>query len=154
MERLLPTGSETTVERDGPPALVDIDDDRAEEALAALQSETARSVFRTLNDDPTTPAALADDLDLSVQSVTYHLDNLREANLVEVHDTVYSEKGREMDVYGATTEPLLLFFGSTDDRPQLRSAIEQLASAAGPVALVVVVLKQSASRLLDLGDLV
>lgn len=151
MGGLLPTSSDATVERSGEPTVLCIADDRTEEVLAALGSETARSVFRRLNREPTTPATLAEDLNMSVQNAGYHLENLREAGLVDVHDTVYSEKGREVKVFGPVSEPLVVFLGSSEDEAGLRSAFERFSSAVGPVALLIV-LKRSLKGLLDVGD--
>jgi DNA-binding transcriptional ArsR family regulator len=152
MGRILPTTSETTVERDGNPQLVCLDEDRSEAILAAVQSQTARSVLRTLTEEPMTPTDIAESLDQSLENTSYHLDNLQEAGLVEGVDTVYSEKGREMTVYGPVSEPLLLFFGSSENEPGLRSAFASFVPAIGPVA-VLIALKEVLSGTLDIGDL-
>ncbi|MCW8172198.1 ArsR/SmtB family transcription factor [Natrialba swarupiae] len=139
MSRLLPTTTNASTERTGDPSLLCIDDDRTSEVLAALSSETARDIFRELNERPLTAAALADRLDMSIQSVSYHLENLSETGLIDVADTCYSEKGREMDVYAVSDEPLVLFLGTEDDQPRLRVAFKNLAVAVGPVSILIAV---------------
>jgi DNA-binding transcriptional ArsR family regulator len=131
MSRLLPTGTDAAVDRDGDPSVLCIDDDATREVFAALSSETAHDLFRLLNEDPATPATLADRLDLSVQNVHYHLENLQDADLVEVVDTCYSEKGREMDVFVVSRDPTLVFLGTSDDRPSLERAFRSLSSMLG-----------------------
>lgn len=153
MGRILPTSSEATVERNDDPQLICFDDERSEEVLSAVQSRTARSVFRALTRETMTPTEIAETLEMSVENATYHLDNLQEAGLVGVVDTVYSEKGREMAVYGPSEEPLLLFFGSVRDESGLRSAFSEFVPVIGPVA-VLIALKEAISRSIDLGDLV
>ncbi|RQH01737.1 ArsR/SmtB family transcription factor [Natrarchaeobius oligotrophus] len=137
MSRLLPTTSNASTDRTGQPSLLCIDDDRTSEVLAALSSETARTIFRELNDRPLTATALADRLEMSIQSVSYHLENLSAVGLIEVADTCYSEKGREMDVYTVSSEPLVLFLGTEDDQPGLRVAFKNLAVAVGPVSILI-----------------
>ena len=77
-------------------------------AIEALQSETAQDLLASLHQRPATASSLARSNDVSIQTVCYHLENLREADLVRVVDRWYSRKGREMDVYAPTTDRLVL----------------------------------------------
>jgi DNA-binding transcriptional ArsR family regulator len=139
MSRLLPTSSDASTERSGPPSLLSIDDAQATDVLDALSSETAREIFRELNARPLTAARLADRFDMSIQSITYHLENLSAAGLIEVADTCYSEKGREMDVYTVSEERLLIYLGTDEDRTGLRAAFRRLSVRIGPSALLLVI---------------
>lgn len=132
--------------------MISLDDERSEHVLSAVQSETGRSVFRTLTREPATPSDVADRLDTSVENVGYHLDNLRDAGLVDVVDTVYSEKGREMDVYGPSADPLVLILGSMENEQGVRDAFAELVPVVGPVS-VLIALKETIGRAVDLGDL-
>ncbi|WP_277540401.1 ArsR/SmtB family transcription factor [Haloarcula laminariae] len=131
MGRLLPTETDASVERSEEPSVLCIDDEETSEVFAALGSETAQAVFRLLNEEPATPATVAERLEMSVQNVHYHLGNLSEAGLIEVVDTCYSEKGREMDVFVVAEDPTLVFLGTSDDRPAMKRAFESFASFAG-----------------------
>ena len=99
--------------------------------FSALGSETAQAIFRLLNEEPATPATIAQRQDMSVQNVHYHLDNLAAAGLIEVVDTCYSEKGREMDVFVVAEDPTLLFLGTSDDKPAMKRAFDSFASFVG-----------------------
>ncbi|WP_121823040.1 ArsR/SmtB family transcription factor [Halostella salina] len=136
MSGLLPTESDVAIDRNEDPKLLCIDDDRTDEVLATLSSDTSRAVFRALNDEPRTATDVAAELDTSVQSVSYHIENLQEVGLIDVLDTCYSEKGREMAVYGAAEEPYLVFLGPADDQPGLTAAFKRFANALGPVGIV------------------
>ena len=57
---------------------------------------------------------VADRIDSTVQNVSYHVKRLEGAGLVSPVDTWYSTKGREMDVFGATSQPLVLFTDGSD----------------------------------------
>jgi predicted ArsR family transcriptional regulator len=116
--------------------------------IEALSSQTAYDIFRLLNDQPATPARIAEELDHSVQNVHYHLSNLDAAGVIEVADTCYSEKGREMDVYVASRDPTLILLGTEDDRPCLKRAFRSFASVLGPPAIVLAV-GEAVSRLLS-----
>ena len=56
-----------------------------------------------------------------------------------------------MTVYGASEEPLVLIFGSAENEAQLRATLSRLASAVGPVAILIAI-KQSVPGLRELGD--
>lgn len=141
MSKLLPTRTEETVDRDGDASVLYVDDERTEAILSALSSETTRSVFCALNDEPLTASEVAEAVDLSLQNASYHLDKLREADLIEVVDTCYSAKGRKMDVYAVTTDPTVLVLGTEADRLQLRQAFERMAGAIGAPAVLIAVWK-------------
>jgi DNA-binding transcriptional ArsR family regulator len=136
MSRLLPTQTNATVERSDNPSVLSLDDDATREVIEALSSETAYDIFRLLNETPATPSRIAEQLDQSVQNVHYHLENLEAAGVIEVTDTCYSEKGREMSVYVVSEDPTLLFLGTEDDRPSLKRAFKSFASLLGPLSIL------------------
>ncbi|MFC6613893.1 ArsR/SmtB family transcription factor [Halopenitus salinus] len=134
MSRLLPSTPDVSL-GDQEPRVVDVSEEDADELFAALSSETARSVLATLHEEPATTSELADALDTSLQNVQYHLSNLREADLVRVADTVYSEKGREMNVYAPASEPLVLFAGESTRGDGIKTALKRLLGGYGILAL-------------------
>jgi DNA-binding transcriptional ArsR family regulator len=136
MPRLLPTQTDATVERTDSPTVLSLDDDGTRDVIEALSSETAYEIFRLLNETPATAARIADRLDQSIQNVHYHLSNLESAGVIEVTDTCYSEKGREMSVYVVSKDPTLLFLGTEDDRPSLKRAFRSFASLLGPPSVL------------------
>jgi DNA-binding transcriptional ArsR family regulator len=87
-----------------------VDREESTDVLQVLSSATAREILATLESEPTTASEIAESLDQSVQNVSYHLDRLREADLITPTETWYSEKGREMTVYALTTERLVVRF--------------------------------------------
>jgi len=142
MADLLPSSPDPSVGDGGEPRVIGVDSEDAEDLLSALQSETAREVLGALYDDPATPSALAEAADTSIQNVRYHLDKLADADLVEVADTVYSEKGREMKVYAPSAKPLVVFAGGDDNTSGLESALSELLGALGILGLSSVVVQR------------
>jgi len=141
MSRLLPSLPDATPE-DREPRVVGVDDDDADELIAALGSETAREILTRLHDEPATKSELADAVDTSLQNVQYHLSKLDGADLVDVVDTTYSEKGREMDVYAAADEPLVLFAGGSEESHGIKSALMRLLGGYGLIGLAAVAAQQ------------
>lgn len=89
--------------------------DRCDAAFDVLAGDTARSVLLAVIDAPGTVSDIAVAVDISIQNCAYHLNNLEEAELVTVVDTWYSSKGREMNVYGPTGDPLVFVLGDSGD---------------------------------------
>ncbi|PSQ54914.1 ArsR family transcriptional regulator [Halobacteriales archaeon SW_8_68_21] len=148
MSRLLPSLPDVTPE-EREPRVVGVDDDEADDLIAALGSETARAILSTLHDRPATKSELADEVDTSLQNVQYHLSRLDDADLVDIVDTAYSEKGREMDVYAAADEPLVLFAGGSEESTGIKTALMRLLGGYGLIGLAAV----AAQRLLAVGSL-
>lgn len=129
---------------DGGPLVVGVDDDRADEVLSALSASTTRRVLSALHDEPSTPSALADRLDTSVQNVQYHLGKLRDADLIEAADTVYSRKGREMTVYAPANSTMVLVAGGGTNRTTggLVATLKRLLGGVGVLALASVAVER------------
>ncbi len=134
MADLLPSFPDTSATDDGDPRVVGIDSEEADDVLAALSSTTARQLLTALHEDPGTPSDLADRVDTSLQNAQYHLGKLEDANVVRVIDTAYSEKGREMNVYGPTDQPLVVFAGDESKETGLRAALKRLVGGIGALA--------------------
>jgi DNA-binding transcriptional ArsR family regulator len=135
---LLPSSPE--ISADSEPRVVGLDSEEADDLMAALSSETARQVLSELHEEPAPPGELADRVDTSLQNAQYHLEKLEEAGAVEVVGTAYSEKGREMSVYGPADSPLVIFAGEEERASGLRSALSRLfggflALAAAAIAV-------------------
>ena len=121
---LLPSSPD--VSPDGDPRVVGLDSEEADELMAALSSSTARRILAALHEDPAPPGELADRVDTSLQNAQYHLENLEDAGAIEIVGTAYSEKGREMSVYGPADSPLVIFAGEQERASGLRSALSGL----------------------------
>lgn len=137
MSSLLPLKPTTSAlrEREAEPKLVDITESEADEILPSVSSATARRILARIYEEPRTASDVADAIDASVQNVSYHLDRLTEAGLVEVAETWYSDRGREMDVYAPANGPLVLYVGAERTEPSLRTALQRALGAVGLVGL-------------------
>jgi len=143
---LLPSKPDTSAADEPAPQVVGVDSDRADDLLSALSSTTAREILTALHEDPAPPSALADRVDTSLQNAQYHIENLENAGAVEVIDTVYSEKGREMDVYAPADRPLVIFAGEEEQSRGLRAALSDLLGGIVAIALGALVVQEAFGR--------
>ena len=138
----LQTTDVSAADADTSPRVVGVDSDDADDLLGVLSSDTARAVLAAIHDEPAPPSDIADRLDMSLQRVHYHLSNLTEAGVVEVADTIYSEKGREMKVYAPAHGPIVVFAGDDTAGDDLRQALSSLLGAVGILAVASLLVQQ------------
>lgn len=120
----------------GEPRVLGIDTEDADAVFGALSSETARHVYGLVADDPRTASDIAEELDSSIQNVRYHLDNLKEAGLVEVVDVWYSSRGSEMDVYGSTDGPLVVLANEEESGSDVKDALQTVVGGTTVLAVI------------------
>jgi DNA-binding transcriptional ArsR family regulator len=130
MSGLLPSKSEASPEQPGNLQTLWLDSDEAGDLLSCLSSETARAILMTLHEEPATASEVSDRVDTSLQNARHHLDNLQEAGVVRVADTKYSSKGREMDVYAPSEDPMVVFVGNEEESSAFES-LKQLLPVVG-----------------------
>jgi DNA-binding transcriptional ArsR family regulator len=137
MSELLPSQSEASPEQTGELQALWLDSEDAGELLSSLSSDTARNILTTLHDEPSTASEVADAVDTSLQNARHHLGNLQEAGLVRVAETRYSSKGREMNVYAPSENPMVVFVGNQDttDDGTLLDALRDLVPVVGLLAV-------------------
>jgi DNA-binding transcriptional ArsR family regulator len=138
---LLPSSPDTTTEHIEP-RVVGVDDEDADALLSALSSGTARALLSACHDSPAPPSELAEEVDTSLQNAQYHLEKLEDAGAVEVVDTAYSAKGREMDVYAPADQPLVIFAGEEEKESTLKSALSRLLGSVGVLAVASLAVQQ------------
>jgi len=136
-------GDEDEQEDETNPDVLTIDDEKTDEVLSSVSSETARQILTSVHDAPKIPVDLAEELDTTTQNIRYHLENLEDAGLVEVTDVCYSEKGREMYVYEPSDAPSMLVFGRETDGPRMRKVLTKVSSSVGPAAIAVVLVAKA-----------
>lgn len=88
--------------------VLDLSSEEADAVFSALSSRTARGILAALYEEPQTASDLAEQLDLSLQNVNYHIKKLRNTELIEVVETWYSETGNEMKVYAPTARAVMV----------------------------------------------
>lgn len=145
MSSIFPLRDTVTQDEQSGPRFLDLDDDTADEVFEALAAGTTREIFLALHEQPQPASDLADQTDTSVQNVQYHLDKLKNVELVESVDTWYSERGSEMDVYAPTDESLVLFAGQDRER-SIRSIFNRLVGVASVLAPSSLLVAWAASR--------
>lgn len=132
---LLPSTDDVTAEQEGEIQVLGVDEEETADVFETLSSTTARRILTAIYDEPAPPSELADRLDLSLQNVSYHLDNLHEAGLIQVASTRYSQKGNEMSVYAPADDPMVVFVGTEQRKAGFLDVLKRLVGATGLLVL-------------------
>jgi DNA-binding transcriptional ArsR family regulator len=140
MARLLPSKPDASRAEESEPRVIGLDSEAADDLIDAMSSETARKLLSALHQEPSTPSEVADSVDTSLQNAQYHIQNLKEVGAIEVIDTVYSEKGREMNVYAPADDPLVVVAGGEEETSGLRAALTTLLAGVGALGILGVVI--------------
>lgn len=115
-QRLFPL-REPVAEPDRENRRFDIGAEDARTVVRALSSDCTVEILERLSDEPMTTTDVADAVDTSLQNAAYHIEKLEDAGLVDVVDTWYSSRGKEMAVYAVAVERVVLDVTSPDRPP-------------------------------------
>ena len=83
-------------------------DERAQKIGKAMASPTANEILHLLSTGPKTASDLTGLLNIPMGTLKYHIENLLEAGIVEIAETRYSVKGREVKVYALRDQLLIV----------------------------------------------
>lgn len=106
-------------------------DERSQKIAKAISSQAAGDILHALERGAKTAGDLASTLAMPMGTVKYHIENLLEAGLIEVRDTKYSVKGRQVKVYGLRNQLLIM----APRVQNIRSILLRYAALFGVVAL-------------------
>lgn len=100
-------------------------DERAKKIGKAMASTTASDVLSALSEKEYTLSELSEHLGQPITTLKYQVENLLDADLIEIVRTRYSEKGRVVKVYGARRQVVIMTPARGAD---LRSVLLKYAS--------------------------
>jgi len=106
-------------------------DERAQRIARAMASQTANAIIQAFGSGPLTSSEVARSMAIPITTATYHIENLLNAGLIEVMETRWSEKGREVKVYGLANQVVIIAPPESD----LRSVLKKYATLFGIVVL-------------------
>jgi DNA-binding transcriptional ArsR family regulator len=83
-------------------------DERAQKIAKAMASRTAGEILQVLKKGNETATRIAEALESPITTVQYHLENLVDAGIITVVERRWSQKGREVKVYGLREQMLIV----------------------------------------------
>ncbi|MDD1671446.1 MAG: helix-turn-helix domain-containing protein [Methanomicrobiales archaeon] len=116
--------------------VLDPTDERAQKVGKAIASPLASDILDRFSQGPMTLSSVSETLHVPINTAKYHIDNLLDADLLEVVNTKYSVKGREVKVYGLKNQILIV----APKRMDIKSVLMQYAPALGITCAISIVL--------------
>ncbi|HMA05556.1 MAG TPA: winged helix-turn-helix domain-containing protein [Methanomicrobiales archaeon] len=83
-------------------------DEKAQKIAKAIASRTAGEILQLLKDGSHASTQIAESLKIPITTVQYHLENLVEAGIITVVEKRWSQKGREVKIYGLRDRMLIV----------------------------------------------
>jgi len=102
-------------------------DKKSEKLAKAMSSRTANSILQSIAASPKTSSQLSDEIGTPMSTLSYHLDNLTNAGIIEVVKTKWSPKGREVKVYGLKQQ-VVIIAPSTKPAADIKAMLLKYAS--------------------------
>ena len=104
--------------------VIQLGDERAQKIARAMASQTANAVIQAFGSGPLTSSEVARAMAIPITTASYHIENLLDAGILEVMETRWSEKGREVKVYGLANQVFIIAPPVSD----LRSVLQKYAT--------------------------
>ncbi|RQG93152.1 ArsR family transcriptional regulator [Natrarchaeobius halalkaliphilus] len=137
------------------PTVAGLEDEDADKLFDALGSKTSRAILAACYEQGRTRSELADDLETSIQNVSYHVDKLESADLLEAVETRYGQNGREVTVYEPSKRAVVVAAGEPGVVDRLADAVDRLFAPitfVGLLAMTVAAIVRGPARVGMLGD--
>jgi DNA-binding transcriptional ArsR family regulator len=83
-------------------------DAKAQKIGRAMASRTAGEILQLLKNGSETATHIAEALSIPITTVQYHLENLVDAEIITIVERRWSQKGREVKVYGLREQMLIV----------------------------------------------
>ncbi|MEA1985060.1 MAG: winged helix-turn-helix domain-containing protein [Euryarchaeota archaeon] len=101
----------------------------------ALSNEKSLKILELLAQDPMSATEIASSLGMPLTTVKYNLDGLIESDLIQVKDTKWSKKGRQIKIYEPVQKLIVVVPGSSNrDRSSIMGMLKKyLGMAAGAI---------------------
>jgi DNA-binding transcriptional ArsR family regulator len=111
--------------------LLEPGDERAQKIAKAMSSQTASDILQLLAESPQSLTGITERLAIPLTTAKYHTENLLDAGLIQVSETKYSVKGREIKIYSLTNQLLIV----APRQSNVHSLLLKYASLFGIVVL-------------------
>ncbi len=123
--------------------LVDLNEAKTKKLAETITSDTSRKILNHLAEKEDTEASIAQELNLPISTVHYHLQKLQEAHLVIVEEFHYSAKGREVNHYKLANKYIIIAPQHVSGLKEKLKGILPVAFATTAIALLLKFLQES-----------
>ena len=88
--------------------LVGLDDDKSKSLASVISSHSSRKILDLLADKPLSETDIANKLNIPLTTVHYNIKQLLNANLIQIHDFLWSDKGKKVNYYKLSNKLIII----------------------------------------------
>jgi DNA-binding transcriptional ArsR family regulator len=104
----VPDGRKPSLPDAGGVLILEPGDEKAQKIAKAMASRTAGEILQFLKAGSHASTQIAESLKIPITTVQYHLENLVDAGIIAVVERRWSQKGREVKVYGLRDQMVIV----------------------------------------------
>jgi len=117
--------------------LVNLNEPKTKKLAETITSETSRKILNSLAEKENSEAKIAEELQIPISTVHYHLQKLQEAGLVKVEEFHYSPKGREVNHYKLANKYIIIAPGKIEGLKEKLKGILPVALIAVGISVII-----------------
>lgn len=88
--------------------LLNLEDTKSKELAQAISSETARKILDLLSEKALSETDIAKKLNIPLPTAHYNIKQLLKANIIEIEDFLWSEKGKKIQLYKLANKLIII----------------------------------------------
>ncbi len=93
--------------------LVNLEDEKSKSLANVISSDSARKILNILSEKPLSESDISKRLKIPLPTVDYNIKQLLDSKLVEVHDFLWSDKGKKVNYYKLSNKLIIISPGKT-----------------------------------------
>ncbi len=114
--------------------ILSLDDERLKILLEELSNKTSRSILKSITERKQTAGEIANELNLSISLVAYHLERFLKTGLVKISNMKINSKNRENKVYDS--KKIAIIIKLNHDDLELKHKIRNLFVVSTCIAVI------------------
>ena len=88
--------------------LVNLEDTKSKELAQVISSDTARKILNLLSEKPLSETDISQKLQIPLPTAHYNIKQLLKADIVEIKDFLWSEKGKKIQLYQLSNKLIII----------------------------------------------
>ncbi|MBI2670895.1 helix-turn-helix domain-containing protein [Candidatus Woesearchaeota archaeon] len=109
--------------------LVSLDEQKSKELAQVISNDTSRKILDYLGKSEATESELSKNLNMPLSTVHYNVQQLLKAGLVESKEFIYSDKGKEVNIYTVAKKLIVI-------TPTKQSNVKEILKNLIPITLI------------------
>ena len=109
--------------------LLNLEDQQSKDLAQVISSDTARKILNLLSEKSYAETDISSKLNIPLSTVHYNVQALLKSNVIEVHDFLWSEKGKKINIYKLANK-LIIIAPKKQENDSLKEKLRSIIPAA------------------------